>query len=126
MGPRKVLIVEDCHVQGEALREALRRRGWDAEWTSTAYGARRALHAYHPDIMLLDLILPDADGMVFLRELRKDERWKSMPVVILSAAAGMVAHTEPQVPYMEKPADVDDIERALVAHIHRPVEPIPN
>jgi len=78
----RVLIVEDDPSLLRALGLTLRASGWDVV---TATDGRTALHAvadHRPDVMVLDLGLPDMDGLEVLRTLRRTSR---VPVLVLSA-----------------------------------------
>jgi DNA-binding response OmpR family regulator len=106
----KVLVVDDCHVQGEAIRQYLRDKAFDAEWSSNAADAWRALKAFRPDVMLLDLLLPDMSGSQLYAKMRSEERWKERPAVaVLSGAADAIPEgTFPDtVPVLMKPVPME-------------------
>jgi DNA-binding response OmpR family regulator len=69
MNPR-VLVVEDEETISEPLAEHLGREGFDAEVAGSIEAATKAWHATPPDLILLDVMLPDWDG----RDLRPDPR----------------------------------------------------
>jgi two-component system response regulator RegX3 len=80
--PRLVLLVEDEETITAPLTEALEREGFRAEVArSLADGLEQARRA-RPDIVLLDVMLPDGSGFDLLRELRSDGR---TPVIMLTA-----------------------------------------
>jgi len=82
MAQRKVLLVEDEPSILEPLVEALRREGFA---THTAGSVSRALdeaRKVEPDLVLLDLMLPDGSGLDVCRELRKDSH---VPIIMLTA-----------------------------------------
>jgi len=82
MAQRKVLLVEDEPAILEPLVEALRREGFT---THTAGSVARALdeaRKVEPDLVLLDLMLPDGSGLDVCRELRKDSH---VPIIMLTA-----------------------------------------
>jgi two-component system, OmpR family, response regulator RegX3 len=70
MKPR-VLVVEDEHAISEPLSEHLVREGFDTEVAATITEARTALEQGEPDLVLLDVMLPDGDGRDLCREIRK-------------------------------------------------------
>jgi two-component system response regulator MprA len=80
-GPR-VLIVEDDEEIASAIARALRREGYEPECTGTVAGARAATRDAHWDAVLLDLGLPDGDGLEVARELRAAG---GTPVLIVTA-----------------------------------------
>jgi DNA-binding response OmpR family regulator len=79
----KILIVEDERRLGQFLKQGLTERSYTATWVSTCREARDALCETGYDAIVLDLSLPDGDGLDLLREWRKSGF--NEPVVILSA-----------------------------------------
>ena len=80
----RVLLVEDERSISEPFSHALAREGFVPTVAATAAAAREALAAREPDIVLLDLMLPDADGRDLVRELRGRSR---VPIIMLTARA---------------------------------------
>jgi two-component system response regulator RegX3 len=79
---RKILLVEDERAISEPLVPALEREGFDVQLAETAADALRRFRKRQPDLVLLDVMLPDGDGRDVLRELRQTSR---VPVVMLTA-----------------------------------------
>lgn len=77
-----VLVVEDDAPIRRFLRAALAESGFRVDEATTAAAALAALVNHPPDLVLLDLGLPDRDGLDLLRELRG---WSHVPVIVLSA-----------------------------------------
>ncbi|MGB3770281.1 MAG: response regulator [Rhodococcus sp. (in: high G+C Gram-positive bacteria)] len=78
----RVLVVDDEPQLLRALRINLSVRGYEVLTASTGAGALRAAADRHPDVVVLDLGLPDLDGLEVLAGLRG---WTSVPVIVLSA-----------------------------------------
>jgi len=78
----RILVVEDEESISQPFAEALRRAGFEALVTATAAGALRLAEDAEPDLVLLDLTLPDGDGRDVCRELR---RHSDVPIVMLTA-----------------------------------------
>jgi len=78
----KVLIVEDDRAICNFMRRVLEANGYEALIVNTGREAISLLASHCPDVVILDLGLPDMDGMEVLQELR---RWSLMPVVVVSA-----------------------------------------
>ncbi|GAB3627640.1 transcriptional regulator [Pandoraea terrae] len=79
----KILIVEDQRKLGQFLKQALNERAYTATWVASCAEAREALCATSYDVIVLDLGLPDGDGLDLLREWRR--AGFNEPVLILSA-----------------------------------------
>ena len=78
----RVLIVEDEPALARALAVTLRASRYEATVAHTGAGGLEAMASWHPDLVVLDLGLPDLDGIEVLRALRA---WSAVPVVVLSA-----------------------------------------
>jgi two-component system, OmpR family, KDP operon response regulator KdpE len=78
----RILIVEDEHELARALRINFRARRYDVDIAGTAAVALDLAARNNPDLVLLDLTLPDLDGLDVIRGLRG---WSDVPVVVLSA-----------------------------------------
>jgi two-component system response regulator QseB len=79
----KILLIEDDLDLGNGVRIALADQGMDVVWTRQLEDAARQLEAGGCDLVLLDLGLPDGDGISLLSRLRRERR--DLPVLILSA-----------------------------------------
>ncbi|MFZ6035548.1 MAG: response regulator transcription factor [Patescibacteria group bacterium] len=82
--PAHILLVEDEQALLKIYSNKLRKSGFEVSVAITGDEALRKAQAEHPDIILLDLILPGKDGFMVLEELKKQEYTKDIPVVILS------------------------------------------
>jgi two-component system KDP operon response regulator KdpE len=77
----RVLIIDDEEQIRRFLRVALKSHDYDVAEVSTGKDGLREATVFHPDIILLDLGLPDMDGLSVLKQLRE---WSKTPVIILS------------------------------------------
>ena len=83
---RRALVVEDDTDTRAWLTRMLREEGWAVVEAINGREALTRLAEAVPDIMLLDLIMPEMDGFEFLDELRHHEPWRRLPVVVVTAA----------------------------------------
>jgi two-component system, OmpR family, response regulator RegX3 len=81
-GRRTILLVEDEPAIAEPLAETLTREGFHLEVAGTAAGAVDAFASVRPDLILLDLMLPDGSGFDVCREVRKSSQ---VPIIMLTA-----------------------------------------
>jgi two-component system KDP operon response regulator KdpE len=79
-----ILILEDDPAFRYILRVLLEKEGVRLLEAETAAGAEIAARSHQPDLLLVDLGLPDADGLTVIRRVRT---WSSVPIIILSARA---------------------------------------
>lgn len=84
---RRLLICEDDQDQSEYLKLLLESSGFIIDIATTVAQAKKLLaeHDYHA--LLLDLILPDQDGIAFIRELRAAEKTKNLNIIVVSVIA---------------------------------------
>jgi len=82
MNGRTILLIEDESSISEPLAAALSREGFDPSVADTAAGGVEAFRSRSPDLVLLDVMLPDGDGREVLREIRSMSR---TPVILLTA-----------------------------------------
>jgi two-component system response regulator AtoC len=110
-----VLLVEDETLFAKSVLRCLEREGYQGRIVSTIVDARNAINTTLPDLLLLDIRLPDGNGLDLLAEirLRDDASWKSLPVIVMTAygelddaiAAMKLGATD----YLKKPVDLDDL-----------------
>ena len=87
MTGRKVVVVEDNERNMKLFREVLESSGYRTLEAETGERAVALTIEHRPDLVLMDIHLPDIDGVEALRLLRADERTGSVPVVALTAQA---------------------------------------
>ncbi len=83
---KRVLVIDDEYRVGEAIRITLEiMAGWDVLMANSgAEGIQLAL-TEQPDLILLDWMMPDQDGLMTLNQLQADSRTASLPVIMLTA-----------------------------------------
>jgi two-component system, cell cycle response regulator DivK len=83
----RILLVEDNELNRDMLSRRLARRGYEVEMAVDGIDGLRMAAAILPDLILLDLSLPEMDGWEVLRQLKQDAQMKKIPVVALTAHA---------------------------------------
>jgi len=82
-----ILIVEDNEMNRDMLSRRLARRGYAVSIAVDGQtGLRMALES-KPDLILMDVTLPDVDGLEITRRLKADERTRGVPIIVLTARA---------------------------------------
>jgi two-component system OmpR family response regulator len=79
----RVLVVDDEQTLAELLALALRYEGWDVRTAADGVSAVTAVRDFEPDLAVLDVMLPDLDGLEVLRRIRT--RTERLPVLFLTA-----------------------------------------
>ncbi|CAA0090398.1 Transcriptional regulatory protein QseB [Starkeya nomas] len=111
----RILLIEDDGVLGAAVRDQIVGDGHSADWVTRIDAARDAMAGAAYDLILLDLMLPDGRGIVFLRALRA--AGNVTPVIILTALdqvsdriEGLTAGADD---YLVKPFDLDELSARI-------------
>lgn len=81
-----ILVVDDHPVTLNAVAAMLRKRGHDARTAPSGHAALNILSATHPDLIVLDLCMPDIEGLHILRALRNDADYRHTPVIAFTAS----------------------------------------
>ena len=82
---RPVLVVEDDASTREVIKRALERDGWSVNEADNGRRGLQSVARQVPDLIVLDLIMPEMDGFEFVAELRKSESGRKIPVVVVTA-----------------------------------------
>ena len=80
-----VLLVEDDPAVRQTLRSVLERHGWRVSEAGNGAIALEIMANEAPELILLDLIMPEMDGFEFAEHMRKNEQWRSIPVIIITS-----------------------------------------
>ncbi|WP_229053306.1 response regulator transcription factor [Aeromicrobium sp. Leaf350] len=119
--PVRVLVVDDEPNIAELLQMALRYEGWDITTAATGRAAVQAARDVGPDAIVLDMMLPDFDGLEVLRRIRAFA--PDVPVVFLTArdavedrVHGLTAGGDD---YVTKPFSLEEVVARLRGHLRR-------
>jgi signal transduction histidine kinase/CheY-like chemotaxis protein len=82
---RKVLLVDDDEIMRESVRRVLEQEKWEVAGASNGRSALEHLAKSSPDVIVLDLMMPEMDGFEFLVEMRQRAEWRDIPVLVLTA-----------------------------------------
>ena len=80
-----VLLVEDDEASREMMRALLTREGWNVTEAANGRAALEQMEGARPDLILLDLMMPEMDGFEFAQRLRERPEWHTVPVIVLTA-----------------------------------------
>jgi DNA-binding response OmpR family regulator len=120
--PHRLLYIEDEQEMIDLVRLILSRRGYEV---LGALGGREGLETVrreHPDLVLLDLMMPDMDGWDVYQQMKADEKTREIPVIVVTAKAQNIdkvlgLHIAKVDDYISKPFSpqelVDSVERVL-------------
>ena len=119
--PVRVLVVDDENALADLLSMALRYEGWDVHTEGTGSDALRAAREVRPDAVVLDVMLPDMDGLEVLARLRRE--LPDVPLLFLTAKdavedriAGLTAGGDD---YVTKPFSLEEVVARLRGLLRR-------
>lgn len=119
--PYSILLVEDDPLIGQGLELGLETRGFAVNWQCSAGGAIQSLQQSGADVMVLDLGLPDMDGLDLLKRLRQTD--VNLPVIILTARDAVKNRIEGldfgADDYLVKPVSTDELAARIRAAARR-------
>ena len=81
----KIVIIEDEITLAETLAENLREEAYEVEVSHDGYTGLALIRSAHPDLVVLDIMLPDLDGLSVCRMVRRDATLADLPIIILTA-----------------------------------------
>jgi len=82
---RQVLLVDDDDMMRRGMRLALEQDGWQVSEVENGRVALARLAETRPDVIVLDLMMPEMDGFEFLVEMRSRAEWRDIPVLVVTA-----------------------------------------
>src|SRR4026208_561544 len=83
--PRWALVVDDEEPARKMLTQILEKERWNVFQAENGLVALERIAKQRPDLILLDLMMPKMNGYQFLAELRKHDKWRSIPVIVVTA-----------------------------------------
>ena len=82
---KPILILEDDTTMREMLCRTLTKEGWQVREADNGKVALELIRHEVPGMILLDLMMPIMDGFTFLKELRKEDQWRDIPVIVITS-----------------------------------------
>ena len=118
---KKILIVDDDKNICRSLSFSFTEEGYSALETYNGSDAIRKVKSFNPDLILLDIILPDMPGMEVCKIIKEDEATRHIPIIMLTAMGDRVTKTDGfgsgADDYISKPYDMFDVLARVKAHL---------
>jgi len=121
--PKKVLIVDDEPWTAGAIKGSLEMEGFEAMISQTGESALQKIYEIKPNLVILDVFLPDMDSHSLCRRLSRDPRTTNIPIVVISTAGSIddeIAILESGADdYLPKPFNLRELVARINAHLRR-------
>ena len=118
-----VLIVDDDPFAARMMESALSLAGFDATWADSGTKALAQIDASTPDLLLVDVLLPDIDGFELCRKLRAKSMFEIVPIIFVTARGDVEERirglTVGGNDYMVKPFDPRELVARVATHLQR-------
>ncbi len=123
MGQKKILVVDDEADLVETIRFPLEMEGFNVLVSYNGDDALNQARKENPDLILLDLMLPKLDGYKVCRLLKFDERYKHIPILMLTAKTQekdkLLGKETGADEYITKPFDIDELMKKVKAYLSK-------
>ncbi len=123
MSQKKILVVDDEVDLVETIRFPLEMEGFNVLVSYNGEDALNQARKEKPDLILLDLMLPKLDGYKVCRLLKFDERYKDIPILMLTAKTQekdkLLGKETGANEYITKPFDIDDLMKKVKAYLSK-------
>lgn len=111
--PPSILVVDDSETNLVLLTAVLEDGGWEVQTAESAASAMEKLNSSPFDLILLDLLMPGIDGFGMIDKLKSDERYRNIPVIVISAVNNPDTKEKclqkGAVDYMPKPVKIQEV-----------------
>jgi CheY-like chemotaxis protein len=109
----KILVVDDEADVRRFITAVLGKRGYETVVATNGSEAFEVARREHPDLVILDLMMPNQTGTDFYRKLSKDPELNRTPVIVVSGLAGRHLAVREPVAVFDKPIDPDEFGEAV-------------
>ncbi len=111
---KSILCIEDEPEMIDLIRLILGRRGFEVKGATGGAEGLKMIHDEKPDLILLDLMMPDMDGWEVYQQIKADEKTKGIPVIVVTAKAQSIdkvlgLHIAKVDDYIAKPFSPQDL-----------------
>jgi DNA-binding NtrC family response regulator len=121
MSPEKILLVDDVAANLRVLSAALEPEGYEILATHDGASALRVAAKARPDLILLDIMMPEMDGLETCRRLKQSEATRNIPIIFITARTEMECIVEGfrvgGVDYVTKPFQTEEVLSRVSTHL---------
>jgi DNA-binding response OmpR family regulator len=117
----KVIIIDDQALNLKLASAVLHSKGCEVSCISESSEAEKAIREFHPDLILLDIMMPDLDGITLCQRLKSNPETSSIPIIFITAKSGPESLIEGfnagAVDFVVKPFQTEELLARVKAHV---------
>lgn len=124
---KSILCIEDEAEMIDLMRLILGRRGYDVKGVISGMEGLKMIREHAPDLILLDLMMPEMDGWEVYQQIKADEKMKGTPVIVVTAKAQSIdrvlgLHIAKVDDYIAKPFSPQELLTSVEKVLNKPKE----
>lgn len=124
---KSILCIEDEAEMIDLMRLILGRRGYDVKGAISGMEGLKMIREHSPDLILLDLMMPEMDGWEVYQQIKADEKMKKTPVIVVTAKAQSIdrvlgLHIAKVDDYIAKPFSPQELLTSVEKVLNKPKE----
>jgi twitching motility two-component system response regulator PilG len=121
--PTKVLVIDDSNTIRRSAELFLRQAGYDVILAEDGFDALAKISDHQPQVIFVDIMMPRLDGYQTCALIKKNAKFKSTPVIMLSSKDGLFDRARGRMvgsdQYLTKPFTKESLLKAVAAHVNR-------
>ncbi len=122
---KSILCIEDEAEMIDLIRLILGRRGYDVKGAISGIEGLKMIREHSPDLILLDLMMPEMDGWEVYQQIKADEKMKKTPVIVVTAKAQSIdrvlgLHIAKVDDYIAKPFSPQELLTSVEKVLNKP------
>ena len=115
---KTIFLVEDDHSLRDLIQFLLADKNYEVEAFPNATSFEKRLENSNPDLILMDIMLPDGNGVDLCKGLKNSDHKKKIPVLLMSAHANpSIADNSGACDFIKKPFDIEELYTHIQRHI---------
>ncbi len=116
----KVMIIDDSRTIRKSAETMLSREGCEVLTADDGFEALSLIHTHHPDVILIDIMMPRLDGYQTCAIIKNNQKFKATPVIMLTSKDGLFDKARGRIVgsdhYLTKPFTKDELLEAVLSH----------
>ncbi|MCU7618488.1 response regulator [Chryseobacterium sp. PBS4-4] len=119
MTKKRILIFDDDAAILDAMKMIFLENGYEVDVSQTSNNVEERAAGFQPDLILMDYLIPDIGGVEAITRLRRNQKFKQVPVILVSASTNIVKikNISQANDFLRKPFDLWDLEAMVTNYL---------